>query len=388
MAYDHKKSLRTLTDEQFSDGTTVDGSRIDDALGESVEHFNSIPEGDVSTRFTKTQYIFGYQPACFTGTPNNSAGGGASMRFNATNGTVEGTTFPWNFITNNRNTSAQVGPTDYGKASTPTAGFQNKWRIKGTNYSPIPASGVQEVSNEGGWGSAPWEDDWADTSGNPTASQRQAASNYQFAWSHSWVFDSPVIFDSVCVFLRTDAPIDLVLPPSNTFGYYDAPFEYVDAAGDTHQTNCVSLHLSVDNEFAKEERDLNDVEFIFQDRWLDGYKVNPFMTGQAVAYNDMLPNSPEYDTVGSTGKGLHGRLIRFRDLNIPIRKGARVRLSIVVPWFEKATATANSDSQGLRTDSLQYKYMDWSAVNRPLGREPMYGFSVNGSINVLEPVGY
>ena len=90
MAYDHKKSLRTLTDEQFSDGTTVDGSRIDDALEEAVEHFNSIPEGDVSTRFTKTQYVFGYQPAGFTGTPV----AGPATTFQATSGTIEGPSIP------------------------------------------------------------------------------------------------------------------------------------------------------------------------------------------------------------------------------------------------------------------------------------------------------
>ena len=390
MAYDHKKSLRTLTDEQFSDGTTVDGSRIDDALEEAVEHFNSIPEGDVSTRFTKTQYVFGYQPAGFTGTPV----AGATTTFEATSGTIEGPLFPWNYITNNENTTAVTDPgppISYGDTSTPTAGFQNKWRIKGTNYR-TPA-GIGPGPNEGRVGTSFWEEGWTQTtSGNPTAARRNVANGYQLAWSHSWIFDDPVILDSVCALLRTDVPSNLALPATNTFGYYDAPFQFNYGGVNTSQSNNVSLHISVDNEFSKEERDLNDVEFIFQDRWLDGYEVNPRMTGGAnFTYGDMLPNSPDYNTGTSQGPGLQGRLIRFRDLNIPIRQGARVRFSVVVPWIglglAPGLALANH-TQGLRTGNLQYKFNGWGPVgDKPLGSEPVYGFSMNGCMTVLEAVG-
>ena len=394
MAYDHKKSLRTLTDEQFSDGTTVDGSRIDDALEEAVEHFNSIPEGDVSTRFTKTQYVFGYQPAGFTGTPV----AGAATTFQATSGTIEGPLFPWNYITNNENTTAVTDPgppISYGDASTPVAGFQNKWRIKGTNYHTNAAAFALPISNEGATGSSFWEIDWTSTAaGTTTAIRRNPANAYQLAWSHSWVFDDPVILDSVCALLRTDVPSDLAVPPGNTFGYYDAPFQFSDPANIINQSNNVSLHISVDNEFSKEERDLNDVEFIFQDRWLDGYEVNPFMSSNAAAnffYGDMLPNSPDYDTGASAGKGIHGRLIRFRDLNIPIRQGARVRFSIVVPWIGMQAGLAwplSRYSQGLRTGNLQYKFNGWApGGDKPEGTEPVYGFSMNGCMTVLEAVG-
>ena len=154
----------------------------------------------------------------------------------------------------------------------------------------------------------------------------------------------------------------------------------------------MSLHISVDNEFSKEERDLNDVEFIFQDRWLDGYEVNPHMTGGAnFAYGDMLPNSPDYNTGTLQGPGLQGRLIRFRDLNIPIRKGARVRFSVVVPWIPihlNPTAALANLTQGLRTGNLQYKFNGWGPVgDKPQGSEPVYGFSMNGCMTVLEAVG-
>ncbi|GAG47898.1 unnamed protein product, partial [marine sediment metagenome] len=69
MPYIHKKSIRVLTDEQFSRDTSIGGTRIDDALGESVDHFNSVPTGDLSTRFTKSQFVFGYTPAPVTANP-------------------------------------------------------------------------------------------------------------------------------------------------------------------------------------------------------------------------------------------------------------------------------------------------------------------------------
>ena len=59
MAYTHKKSIRKLTDKQFSQGTAIDASEIDDALEDSVERFNEMSTGDLSTRMTPTQFVFG-----------------------------------------------------------------------------------------------------------------------------------------------------------------------------------------------------------------------------------------------------------------------------------------------------------------------------------------
>ena len=113
--------------------------------------------------------------------------------------------------------------------------------------------------------------------------------------------------------------------------------------------------------------------------------------GANFTYGDMLPNSPDYNTGTSQGPGLQGRLIRFRDLNIPIRQGARVRFSVVVPWIPLPpvvfSAIANT-TQGLRTGNLQYKFNGWApGADKPQGSEPVYGFSMNGCMTVLEAVG-
>jgi len=56
------KHTRILTDEQFSEGTTVDGSRIDRALDETVATFNSLPPLATKTRFIPTDYVWGWTP--------------------------------------------------------------------------------------------------------------------------------------------------------------------------------------------------------------------------------------------------------------------------------------------------------------------------------------
>ena len=385
MAYDHKKSLRTLTDEQFSDGTTIDGTRIDDALGESVEHFNDVPPGDVSTRFTKTQYIFGYQPAGYTGTPVGTLPSLPTLE--TVGGTVEGPTWPWNFIKNSEFTSAAVSataplPGGYGNPTTPIAGFQNKWRIKGTNFQQVGGVGIQGLENSGVWGDPNWADDWENGGIAGAVTPRSAASNYQFAWSHSWVFEQPVILDALCILMRTDAPATPTGGPPN--GYYAAPFEFADGSSLIHQTRSLAIQVSVDNEFAKEDRSLNDTELAFSGRRLRGYTVTQIPLG-ALPYSDMLPRSPEYDAVAATGDGLKGRLIRFRGLNLPIRQRARVRLSIVVPWY-KHTATTRPvlDQQGLSAGTIENKFSAWGT--NPRGSEPMWNWAMDGSLTVLEQV--
>lgn len=400
MAYDHKKSLRTLTDEQFTDGTTIDGSRIDNALDESVEHFNEVPSGDVSTRFTKTQYVFGYQPSPYTGTPNSAIVAPAlpgpvpginRSRFETYDGTVEGPTWPWNFITNTPETSAEVdatGPT-YGVTGTPTGGFENKWRVKGTNYHPVTLGGTSPT-NEGRWGRVDWETDWAAGGGATNVAWRNVENSYQFAWSHSWIFPTPVILDAVCSMFRTD--ITEVNDTGATFGYYDAPFQFATGVAPSRylfETNGVSIHISVDNEFSREDRSLSDVEYTFADRRLDGYTVNDIPMNQA-GYTDMLPHSADWGAPAN-GDGLYGRLIRHRDLNIPVRANARVRMSIVLPWIQSnplpLAGGAAVLSQGLRRGSMRYKFPFWNGgAGQPMGGEPMFSFSLNGCLTVLEQV--
>ena len=53
-------SIRKITTQQFSDGTTVDGDRLDKALQDTGSHLNHIPPGDSGVRYTQTQIVMGW----------------------------------------------------------------------------------------------------------------------------------------------------------------------------------------------------------------------------------------------------------------------------------------------------------------------------------------
>jgi hypothetical protein len=57
-----KKHPRHLTDEQFSDSTTIDGNRLDNAMSDIVRRFNAVEKGDIANRFVQTQFVAGWSP--------------------------------------------------------------------------------------------------------------------------------------------------------------------------------------------------------------------------------------------------------------------------------------------------------------------------------------
>ena len=56
------KHTRIITDEQFSEFTTVDGTRIDRALEDTVSFFNSMPPSAIKTRFIPQDRVWGWMP--------------------------------------------------------------------------------------------------------------------------------------------------------------------------------------------------------------------------------------------------------------------------------------------------------------------------------------
>jgi len=55
--------MRVLTDHQFSDGTEISGTRIDEALADVVEHVNAVPHGDLANRWLYFQCVAGFMPS-------------------------------------------------------------------------------------------------------------------------------------------------------------------------------------------------------------------------------------------------------------------------------------------------------------------------------------
>ena len=63
-------SNRIITDEQFSNYTTVDGNRLDKALQDTEDSVNNIKNGQLGTRWTQSQIVMGWQ----TGSVRNAPG--------------------------------------------------------------------------------------------------------------------------------------------------------------------------------------------------------------------------------------------------------------------------------------------------------------------------
>tara|TARA_R110000824_G_scaffold317597_1_gene504789 strand:+ start:3848 stop:5188 length:1341 start_codon:yes stop_codon:yes gene_type:complete len=59
----YRKANRHVTEEQFSEGTTIDGSRIDKAVEDIIEHQNEIPTGDMEARWMPTTYTLNFSPS-------------------------------------------------------------------------------------------------------------------------------------------------------------------------------------------------------------------------------------------------------------------------------------------------------------------------------------
>ena len=198
MAYDHKKSNRALTDHQFSRDTAIGGTRLDDALGESVARFNNVTKGDLSARFVRNQFVFGYTPSPVTSNP-------VLMRTTTPStpipnvvapvmslGRAEAITMPWMPLPNSVHTTVKTPvsvtppyPDRYKNedGATPVDGFQNDWKIKGTDIQEYP-DGRPPMTNANAYPNDPWLNAWSDRSVTIQAGEDVNVRNpYQLAWT-------------------------------------------------------------------------------------------------------------------------------------------------------------------------------------------------------------
>jgi len=390
MAYQHKKSLRVLTDRQFSQNTSLGGTRLDDALEESVDHFNAVPKGDLSTRFTKSQFVFGYTPSPVTANPVCQRSVTVAAAHPVTPilraGTAEALPSQWIALPNSKHTTVKTtstAPAPYPgryknqNGATPTGGFQNEWKIKGTNIEEYP-DGRSTMSNQNAYPNQEWLNYWADrTSGGGAVppSAVDTLDSYQLAWTQSWQFERPVVIDELMLSVEMGALFNILLG-------------YNDTSGNTLPSRNLCVVLHVDNDVAKEDRSANSIEATFNNRPVFMSYVAMGTPMASFAYTDMFPNHPYYS--GGAGPGYPGRVIRFRDMNIPIRQFARVRLSVVFP--EYALDGDANNKKGWYRFLPSHVYMqptnndDNVSTNVPYGVMSPLNVCVNGSITVLEEV--
>tara|TARA_R110000751_G_C13789720_1_gene481967 strand:+ start:3670 stop:4737 length:1068 start_codon:yes stop_codon:yes gene_type:complete len=348
--YTHKKSLRHITDEQFSEKTTVDGNRIDKALQESVERVNSIRAEDVLSRYTESKFVFGYRPnrdyaACA------ASGGGHYYAHH----------FPWMQIANSADLTlgaAQVAQNPKTVKTVRLSETGSDWTVG--NGGPVPYDDVSTTTQD-------WEGNWNLWAAAPTAAGNLdyttvdgPGNGYQYAYTNSWNFNKAAVIDDLMIAFTVDSDKMLGSLVADTFS------TFADVAG-ANGTDVLGVVLMVDNHFSQELREDSEIEVAANGYDLLGfqYSYKTFSTT-----TDMAPAMPPIPGSPFTTLGLNRSIVvRWRDLNIPLHEGARVRLSIVIPWTLM---------------NLQPNGLTYIAGGAEVGTAPFFYASPRGCMTVLE----
>lgn len=279
-----KPHPRHMTQEQFSEGTTIDGDRLDRALEEMVDHWNAIPKGDSRSLWVPTRYIQGYTPQ----DPD------ADAKHH----------FPW---LDHCNDARQI-------AAGSTADITNPLREKGyvaPGIEPMPDPSVARPPEGSPDNSTHWQ------------------------WTDAFAFRKPVIISDINLFLHVDHPV-----PNTTSGrVFENDFLYDYPAPEGFLTDDdsedVAVLLAVDSVFKPEDRSLASQALIRR-----GFRVNREVLWQCatggnprswpIAFNDGAP--PDYP-----GGPLYGIFINLH-VNQPIPADSRVRVARVLPHYSGSPA--------------------------------------------------
>ena len=278
-----RRHNRNVTKEVFYDGTTIDGSRLEKAMGEIADGVNDVQIGNTKQRFVATQFVAGFNPQDRQATP-------AVHRS------------PW-LLAKNDDTSGVV----------PDQAPFNRFRLKGTASPGVDhTNGVQYV--------------WTRT----------------FAFNRPCILHAVSCMlqndggaDAARPYPGTYSPG--VLPAYSFSG--TPPI----GAPASEETQDVFIVLDVMNPGSPEDAELTDVEYIRQ-RWVVNEEAFTLFEPSSTAadWNDIIP-SYEAGLALATVRPLLGRVVEHRDLNIPIHERARVRLSVVVPKYQVTASSSWGD---------------------------------------------
>ena len=222
MAY--KKGNRHLTDHQFSKGTTIDGSRIDDAISDIIEEHNDIKQGDMEAQWLPETISVSWQPskslvrfmANQVGPPANSING--TSRYGVTQ--TDAKQYDWFPFMVAQNAPSEVFPSDEQPKS--TVGFTNRFRSKGYYVGPTDISDEtfsRNSNNPNTMNTAQDSNDNSstfpstDSGGSPflspsiAGSGQDATHKLYFTLDIPIYFDNPVIITNVSVFGGQEHPL-------------------------------------------------------------------------------------------------------------------------------------------------------------------------------------
>jgi hypothetical protein len=276
---------RHLSPESFADGTTIDGNRIERALGDIEGRVNSVPTRDLAkycVPVTRCNALHPQDP--FLAARHN---------------------MPWMLTLNDVDSIHTTAP----------EGYANPLRHKGVNVPGV---------NLGADGSA--------------------KEGEQYAWDQEWTFVRPVVLDTLSLLVVLDNPNadnrSSFLGDASQSG---KPFQWVDQSVgappegysvDDDADDIVVL-MSMQSPFAPNDRTQDNV-ILIKKRWvINKHRWTRFAlpVNPAAGYNDMAPGYLS-TTVTTSAESIDGRGLVMRGLNIPIPQRTTVRLSVVIPQYD------------------------------------------------------
>ena len=379
-----KKNPRVITDEQFSEGTTIDGNRIDRAVQDVQDRVNSVPYGDLQSRWTPTTYVCGWMPQNTRAIKFNSSkqDHGDPSDISGSDGNVYALHhWPWMRM---KNDTSQVPPGETGASTTDNVSFRNPYRVKGALAPGIYPKGFADITN--------------------------VQFGEQYCWTRSWFLSQPTILDAIDLVMIVDCPkiLDSGDPPrrqfQNAFQYdtFVSNFiQYIPGATSIFDRG-LALSATVDSLFDPETRTMSDVEVMRRDFEIANDSITVMGVPNSIVGNANIPDmkplagQPQTGTVGETGGGsLFGVHISLKDLNIPLPNNSRLRIHTIIPRYVRE---AISSDPGFGSDSSLQIYMNnfskdlyddsdnESTQRGGWGFMPWYTQQMNMTVTMLEEV--
>ena len=269
-------SIRRITGQQFSDGTTIDGDRLEKALQDLEDYINDVPDGDFKSRWTQSQLVCKLLPWSQN----------ADVRYSTDTGVAgnHGIKLPWMPVYNPSTLSG-----------IPTV---NRARFKG-NKLPYQFPIYQS---------------------NPGYSEAQVAWTTAIA-----VGKDPLVIDAVDAVLAAYSSVfvnDWVWGSSAPNG--KTPGEKIDN---------IHLVISMDNPFLPGIQSTNSILFHKYDFNISSAQSIADAISVPSFSADMVPNLLTSSApAGTMGTGLTTTMrIREEDLKIPVPPYSKLRFSLILP---------------------------------------------------------
>ncbi len=282
-------SNRIITDEQFSNYTTVDGNRLDKALQDTEDSINNIRNGQLGTRWMQSQIVMGWQ----TGSVRNGPGGGGGAAISA----AYRNQAPWLRFYNSE--ADRVG-TD-GTIAHP-------FRVKGTGTTSV---------------------DWTLNVTEPWVAANTDKTIW--VWTTTLYVTDPIVIDAI------DLNMHYLGGAANVF---DQTL-FMNPAGTDHVTGNIQVTISVDDPNDTEKPIANALELQLRDIDTATARFNAVTALAAVSHSGMQPDCDDPALPGTLKSLPNGNELWIQSTNLNKHIPANSRVSFVVALNGDKTVAVN-----------------------------------------------